>query len=175
IDFSDGKTQYLATKKCISGSGCNFQRFCHRAIFVGIDYEFNDFIQAVHRIYRFMQTKEVIIDIIYMDTEDEIIKELFAKWDRYNYQTQKMVETLKKFGLSNNEIEESLVRTMGVSRTEVKGTHFTAINNDCVEEMKTMEENSVDLIVTSIPFSNHYEYTPSYNDFGHNENNEKFF
>lgn len=175
IDFSDGKTQYLATKKCISGSGCNFQRFCHRAIFVGIDYEFNDFIQAVHRIYRFMQTKEVIIDIIYMDTEDEIIKELFAKWDRYNYQTQKMVEILKKYGLSNNEIKESLVRTMGVSRTEVKGTHFAAINNDCVEEMKTMKENSVDLIVTSIPFSNHYEYTPSYNDFGHNENNEKFF
>ena len=31
------------------------------------------------------------------------------------------------------------------------------------------------LIVTSIPFSNHYEYTPTYNDFGHNENNGKFF
>ena len=38
-----------------------------------------------------------------------------------------------------------------------------------------MEANSVDLIVTSIPFSNHYEYTPSYNDFGHNENTAKFF
>lgn len=175
IDFSNGKTQYLATKKCISGSGCNFQRFCYRAIFVGIDYEFNDFIQAVHRIYRFMQTREVVIDIIYMDTEDEILKELFAKWKRYDYQTNKMVEILKKYGLSNNEIKESLVRTMGVRRTEVKGTNFTAINNDCVEELKTMKDNSVDLIVTSIPFSNHYEYTPSYNDFGHNENNEKFF
>ena len=38
-----------------------------------------------------------------------------------------------------------------------------------------MEEGSVDLIVTSIPFSNHYEYTPSYNDFGHNEDTEHFF
>lgn len=38
-----------------------------------------------------------------------------------------------------------------------------------------MEDNSVDLIVTSIPFSNHYEYTPTYNDFGHNEDNGKFF
>lgn len=38
-----------------------------------------------------------------------------------------------------------------------------------------MEENSVDLIHTSIPFSNHYEYTPSYNDFGHNENTKRFF
>lgn len=175
IDFSEGKTQYLATKKCISGSGCNFQRHCHRAIFVGIDYEFNDFIQAIHRIYRFLQTEQVIIDIIYVDTEDEILKELFAKWERYKYQTAKMVEILKTYGLSNNEIKEELVRSMGVKRTEIKGNHFTAINNDCVEEMKTMNSDSVDLIVTSIPFSNHYEYTPSYNDFGHNENNDKFF
>lgn len=26
-----------------------------------------------------------------------------------------------------------------------------------------------------LQFSNHYEYTPSYNDFGHNKDNEKFF
>ena len=38
-----------------------------------------------------------------------------------------------------------------------------------------METDSVDLIVTSIPFSNHYEYTPSYNDLGHNEDTERFF
>ena len=38
-----------------------------------------------------------------------------------------------------------------------------------------MAENSVGLIHTSIPFSNHYEYTPSYNDFGHNEDTARFF
>ena len=65
IGFSDGEIRLLATKKEISGSGCNFQRHCHRAIFVGIDYEFNDFIQAIHRIYRFLQEERVIIDIIY--------------------------------------------------------------------------------------------------------------
>lgn len=175
IDFSEGRTEYLATKKCISGSGCNFQKYCHRAIFVGIDFEFNDFIQAVHRIYRFGQTEQVIIDIIYMDEEDEILKTLFEKWKRYDYQTEKMVGLLKKHGLSNEEIKNNMLRTMGVSRTEVKGKNYTAYNNDCVDELKNMDSNSIDLIVTSIPFSNHYEYTPSYNDFGHNENNEKFF
>lgn len=54
IDFAEGRTRLLATKKEISGSGCNFQRHCHRAIFLGIDYKFNDFIQAIHRIYRFL-------------------------------------------------------------------------------------------------------------------------
>lgn len=52
VDFSEGRTRLLATKKEISGSGCNFQRHCHRAVFVGIDYKFNDFLQAIHRIYR---------------------------------------------------------------------------------------------------------------------------
>jgi DNA modification methylase len=33
-----------------------------------------------------------------------------------------------------------------------------------------MSENSVDLILTSIPFATQYEYTPSYNDFGHTDN-----
>ena len=41
IDFSDGKIRLFATKKELSGSGCNFQRYCHREIFLGIDYEFN--------------------------------------------------------------------------------------------------------------------------------------
>lgn len=175
IDFSEGRTQYLATKKCISGSGCNFQRYCHRAVFCGIDYEFNDFIQAIHRIYRFGQQEQVIIDIIYMDEEDEVLTTLMDKWKRFDEQTRKMVAILKQYGLSNQDVRESMVRTMGVDRVEVKGENFTVYNNDCVEEIRNMPDNSIDLIVTSIPFSNHYEYTPSYNDFGHNEDNEKFF
>ena len=79
IDFSDGKFRLLATKKSISGQGCNFQRHCHRAVFLGIDYEFNDFIQAIHRIYRFLQTDRVIIDIIYTESEAEIKKALLKK------------------------------------------------------------------------------------------------
>ncbi len=55
IDFSEGRTRLFATKKELSGSGCNFQRYCHREIFLGIDFEFNDFIQAIHRCYRFLQ------------------------------------------------------------------------------------------------------------------------
>ena len=64
---------------------------------------------------------------------------------------------------------------MGVERIEVAGDRWLVANNDCVEETRLMEEDSVDLIVTSIPFSNHYEYTPSYNDFGHTDNNDHFW
>lgn len=175
IDFSDGKIRLLATKKEISGSGCNFQRYCHRAIFCGIDYEFNDFIQAIHRIYRFLQDELVIIDIIYMDSEEEILRVLKEKWDNHNAMQQRMAELMRRYGLNNNIIIKKMERSIGVERMEANGKHFHAVLNDTIEETANMPENSVDLIVTSIPFSNHYEYTPSYNDLGHNENTEKFF
>ncbi len=175
MDFSEGKTRLLATKKEISGQGCNFQRHCHRAIFLGIDYKFNDFIQAIHRIYRFLQKEKVVIDIIYTENEKQIKQELLDKWERYNYQNAKMQEIVKKHGVSGKEIMAGMKRNIGVERVEIKGKNWTAVNNDCVEEVRRIADNSVDLIHTSIPFSNHYEYTPSYNDFGHNDDNDAFF
>lgn len=175
MDFSDGKFRLLATKKELSGSGCNFQRHCHRMIFLGIDYEFNDFIQAIHRCHRFLQPHKVIVDIIYMDSEQEILKVLQHKWTQYNELTQKMEDIIKKYGLGGVNAAQEMGRSIGVERVEVKGDGWTAIHNDCIEETKKMAENSVDEIVTSIPFSNHYEYTASYNDFGHNEDTARFF
>ncbi|WP_311649933.1 DNA methyltransferase [Selenomonas artemidis] len=175
IDFSDGKFRLLATKKELSGSGCNFQRHCHRMIFLGIDYEFNDFIQAIHRCHRFLQPHKVIVDIIYMDSEQEILKVLQHKWTQYNHLTQKMAEIIKEYGLGGAQAAAEMGRSIGVDRVEVKGDGWTAIHNDCIEETKRMADDSVDEIVTSIPFSNHYEYTASYNDFGHNEDTTRFF
>ena len=179
IDFSNGETRLFATKKSLSGSGCNFQRFCHREIFLGIDYEFNDFIQAVHRCYRFLQDKPVVIDIIYMENERQIKEALLKKWKNHNHMVAKMIEIVKKYGLNSANKTERLERKMGVTGSRedrtVKGNHYEAVYGDCVEETKYMEDNSVDLIHTSIPFGNHYEYSANYNDFGHNQDTERFF
>jgi len=175
IDFSEGKTRLFATKKSLSGSGCNFQRHCHRAVFVGIDYEFNDFIQAIHRIYRFLQTERVVVDVICTEAEDAVYRALAEKWAQHNHLQKKMREIVKKYGLGGEQAAAQMARSIGVERVEVRGENFIAVNNDCVEEMARMAGDSVDLMVTSIPFSNHYEYTPSYNDFGHNEDTARFF
>ncbi len=175
LDFADGKTRLLATKKEISGQGCNFQRHCHRAIFTGIDFKFNDFIQAIHRIYRFLQTEQVIVDIIYTENEAEVLRVLLEKWEQHNEMVKQMTDIVKKYGLGGSSQLDTLARSIGIERKVVRGENFVAVNNDCVLETAGMAENSVDLILTSIPFSNHYEYTPSYNDFGHNETTKRFF
>jgi hypothetical protein len=175
LDFSDGKIQYLAAKPVIAGSGCNFQRHCHKAIFVGIGFKFNDFIQAIHRIYRFLQTEEVEIHIIHAESERLVLQTLQEKWNKHEEMSKRMSEIIRKYGLTKEAMALALQRSLGVERVEVSGETYTAINNDCVEETAAMPADSVDLILTSIPFSTQYEYTPSYNDFGHTDNNDHFF
>lgn len=175
IDFSEGRIRLFATKKELSGSGCNFQKHCHREIFLGIDYEFNDFIQAIHRCYRFLQTEKVVVDIIYMENERAIKEVLLEKWKNHDHMVEKMIEIVKKYGLSGAGKEYALQRKMGVETVRVEGKNYTAVHDDCVEETRRMEDDSVDLIHTSIPFGNHYEYSANYNDFGHNQDTGKFF
>lgn len=175
MDFSDGKFKYLSVKPEIAGSGCNFQRHCNNAIFVGINYSFNDFIQAVHRIYRFLQTKTVNVHIIYSEAEREIVKTLETKWKQHEEVVSKMTEIIKSNGLNNINMADALARAIGCSRIEVESDLFKVANNDCVIEARMQPDNHCGMIVTSIPFANHYEYTPSYNDFGHTESNNQFW
>lgn len=175
IDFSDGQFKYLSAKPVIAGSGCNFQRHCHKAIFVGIGFKFNDFIQAIHRIQRFLQDHPVEIHIIHSEAEREVLQSLMDKWRQHTEMVETMTKIIREHGLNSLSMQDILARTIGVERIEVAGDNYRVANNDCVLEAQGMPDNSVDLIVTSIPFANHYEYTPSYNDFGHTENNDHFW
>ena len=101
MEFSNGKIERFASKPSISGSGCNFQKHCADMIFLGIDYKFNDFIQSIHRCYRFQQTRKVNVHIIYLESEDGIRAELEAKWKRHNQLMQRMSEMVRQHKLSN--------------------------------------------------------------------------
>lgn len=174
LDFAEGKYRIMGAKPEMVGSGGNYQKHCHAAIFMGIDYKFNDFIQAIHRLQRFQQPHEVEVHILYTDSEENILKVLQEKWQRHYELLDTMTGIIKEFGLAHSKTE-SLKRSIGVERKMIRGDKYTIVNNDCVLEAKQIEDNSVGMILTSIPFSNHYEYTPSYLDFGHTNNDDHFF
>lgn len=175
LAFSRGEIARFATKPILSGSGCNFQRHCRRAVFVGIGFKFNDFIQAVHRIHRYLQIGDVHIHLIYAESEENIRRTLEEKWQRHDSMVANMTTLIRKHGLTNIAMANDLKRSIGCQRFENVGRDYVAVRNDTVVETANMETNSVDLIVTSIPFGNHYEYSCSYNDFGHNVDNDAFF
>ena len=175
IGFSHGEFPILATKPEIAGSGCNFQRHCFSNIFVGVDYKFQDFIQSIHRTYRFGQHYPVDVHIIYAESEQEIVNSLQRKWEQHDILVAKMQSIVRKYGLASEAMKNDLKRKIGVDRVVKVGNLFTAVNNDCVRELPNITTDSIGLIHTSIPFGNHYEYTTNVEDFGHNPTNADFW
>lgn len=174
-EFSEGRSQILATKPILSGSGTNLQRHCHRAIYAGVGFKFNDFFQSIHRLQRFQQSHRVRIDIVHTVAERPVVRVLQEKWAQHEELTDTMSAIVREFGLDQDAINAALTRSLGVERAEARGEGWTAVNNDTVDETARMDADSVDLIVTSIPFANHYEYTPAYEDFGHTDDNAHFW
>lgn len=177
IAFSDGEVQELAAKPVLAGSGCNFQRHCHWAIFLGIGFKFNDFIQAIHRIQRFLQTHRVRIDLIFSEAERAVRRVLEEKWAKYKLTCARMSEIIRTYGLGLAGARDVLARTVTSkpASTSVEGPDWTVWEGDTVIQTAQMESDSVGLIVTSVPFGTQYEYSPSYNDFGHTDDSDHFF
>lgn len=175
IQFSNGAFKYLLTKPQIAGSGCNFQEHCHINIFVGIDDKFNDFIQAMHRTQRFGQKRKVICYVILTDNEQNILKNIKRKWKQHIELQSEMINIVRDYGLNKDKIRTDMKRQMFNGGKEIKVGKASLVNGDTVIETKKLEDNSQGVIVTSIPFGDHYEYSDNYNCFGHNESNKGFW
>ena len=173
-EWRDGKTRVFLSKLRMYGSGCNLQQ-SHVMIFAGIGFKFHDFHQGFHRVHRFGQKQAVNLHLVYTEAEKNVRKNLETKWSKHNEMVGKMAEIIKQYGLSLSAMAEHLTRAMGVERVEASGKRYRMVNNDCVPETRSMEENSVGLILTSIPFSSQYEYSPNFADFGHSDNNAHFW
>lgn len=176
VDFSKGHLQLLGTKPDLSGVGCNFQKHCHKNIVLGINHDWDALYQLMKRTHRpFAMGPDVEVHILFTPEEDHIVKNILAKWAQHNLQRDKSRELVKKYGLSHAAQIQERRRSFKVDRKVWKGKSYELVNNDCVPEFTAMADNSVDMILTSIPFGNHYEYTDKYNDFGHNTSNDDFF
>jgi hypothetical protein len=117
----------------------------------------------------------VRIDLIYTEAEREVRRTLERKWAQHEQQVAQDDRDHPRVRPVARRDGAGADARDGVERVEVSGEGYTLVNNDCVDETRRMADDSVDLIVTSIPFSTQYEYSPNYNDFGHTDNNEHFF
>jgi hypothetical protein len=168
------ETSIFVSKPVMYGAGVNLQQ-CHTMIFAGIGFKAKDILQAIHRIHRFMQEQPCVVHLIYTEAERDIRRQLERKWKQHNEMVERMTEIIREFGMAHAASAAQLARSLGVVRVEASGDAYRCVNNDCVDECGSMPGNSVDLIVTSIPFANQYEYTPSFNDFGHTDDNAHFW
>lgn len=82
LGFASGKYRVLVTKPSIAGFGMNWQH-CARIGFVGVNYSFEQFYQAVRRCWRFGQTREVECHVVTTDHESCVYASLSNKQDAF--------------------------------------------------------------------------------------------
>jgi hypothetical protein len=78
LGFSDGSVHRLVSKPLIAGMGMNFQR-CHKVAFVGLSDSYEQFYQAVRRVWRFGQKHPVECYIVTADTEGAVVDNIKRK------------------------------------------------------------------------------------------------
>jgi hypothetical protein len=171
IDFMDGKIRVLISKSSIFGYGLNLQN-CHNTVFCGMSFSYERFYQTVRRFYRFGQKYPVNVWVILGKTEENILNIVKAKERQHEETKKNVVSALKTF----NEMRRGRIElTMDYDANVQRGSKWTAINGDCIEEIKKIESGTVGLSIYSLPFSNLYIYSDSYRDMGNTKNDAEFF
>lgn len=165
LGFANNEFRILITKAKIAQFGMNFQN-CNTQIFPSIDFSFEAYYQQIRRSYRYGQKNEVNIHIIKTDTMENVIKSIEKKERQFLEMQQEMNKNIneQKYGLLND-----------YERKEFKNEDVLLIKGDSCIEIKTIPDNSVDLIIFSPPFSSLFTYSNYIHDMGNNETHDEFF
>ena len=99
LGFQSGKYRVLVTKPKIGAWGLNFQH-CNR-VMTFPSHSFEQYYQSVRRCWRFGQKREVIVDIITTEGEQDVLKNLHRKQKQAEGMFSNLVEEMnKELGIS---------------------------------------------------------------------------
>jgi DNA modification methylase len=160
LDFAAGKIRVLVTKPSIAGFGMNWQH-CANVAFVGLSDSYEQFYQAVRRVWRFGQKKQVNCYVITSEMEGAVLKNIKRKEKQAAEMMENLVDNMA--GLSLGQAERS---KMEYRRETATGKGWTMHLGDSVEVVGEMEPNSIGLSIFSPPFPGMYAYTDSEHDMG---------
>lgn len=95
VGFAEGSIPRLLTKPSLAGFGMNWQ-ICHTMIFVGMDYSYEKFYQAVRRCWRYGQTQEVHAHLLCTDMEWRLFDALAKKQAAHETMQSEMIAMMKE-------------------------------------------------------------------------------
>jgi DNA modification methylase len=171
-NFRHGRIDVLISKPRLLGLGLNLH-VASLCIFSSLQDSFEQFYQALKRLWRYPQDKQVIIYLPYTIYEYEILVNVLRKRDVAikDFETQEKLY----FESGYDEIRQYLETDAMPTQRKEKEMHepivtdkYEIYHTDSIADMLSDRmENSIDLIVTSIPFRNDlFAYTDSVSDMG---------
>jgi len=170
--FLDGTARVLVTKASIAGFGLNLQA-CHNMMFLGLSDSYESYYQAVRRSWRFGQEHPVRVVVVMSDIELPILDNVQRKEAAAAETVARMVERVS--GYEREELGLVNVHRNGYHPDESVGDGYRLMLGDCVDRMKDLPAESVDLSVFSPPFLSLYVYSDSIRDMGNSKNEAEFF
>jgi superfamily II DNA or RNA helicase len=93
--FSQGEFRIMVTKPSLAGFGLNWQH-CARMAFVGLNYSYEAFYQALRRSYRFGQQRKVQAHIICARTESGVRSTVARKQEEHRRLQRRMVQVQRE-------------------------------------------------------------------------------
>jgi hypothetical protein len=94
--FAHGQLKYLVTKPSIAGYGLNLQS-CARTAFCGLSDSYEDYMQCIRRLWRFMQTRPVDAHIVLSDVEEIIFENVLRKERESEELRRELVAAVRDF------------------------------------------------------------------------------
>lgn len=165
MDFAKGEFRVLVTKSKIAQFGLNFQN-CHNQIFASLDFSFEGLYQSIRRSYRFGQKHTVNIFIVTTDTMQNVIASIHQKESQFREMQTEMNQSI------NSKVHGLLTE---YAFREARTDNYWLMKGDTVKEIHRLEDNSIDFIIFSPPFSSLFTYSNYIHDMGNNESHAAFF
>lgn len=161
IGFATGKYRVIVTKPTIAGFGMNWQN-CHNVVFVGLTDSYEQFYQAIRRLWRFGQLHEVDCYIITSNMDGRTV----ANIERKEREANKMYDSISHFMSREFNFDRVSRRDMVYERDIAKGDGWELYLGDSVKTIDAIDSDSIGLSVFSPPFPGMYVYTNSPHDMG---------
>jgi DNA modification methylase len=165
IGFSKNEFRFLITKAKIAQFGLNYQN-CHNQIFCSFDFSFESLYQAIRRSYRFGQKEKVNIFMVTTDTMENVLQAIESKKLKFD----KLRDGVVKM---SNEIFD--IKKAISARKELKTDNYKLILNDCIQELDSIETESIDYSFFSPPFGALYVFSDNPLDLSNVSGDDEFF
>ena len=107
LNFASGQIKKLVTKTSITAFGLNWQHCNHTTYFPTYSYE--QYYQAIRRLWRFGQKRPVFVDLILSDGQERIMQSLLIKRDKAIKMFEKLsAHTNSDFTIKTKEFNKEI-------------------------------------------------------------------
>lgn len=172
IDFVQGQYKILVTKVKIAGYGLNMQN-AHTQIFMGLSDSWEQYFQAVRRLWRYGQTHAVDTHIVLSEHERPIWENVQQKEQEALRMTHGLIDAMKTY--EQEALRVNLSKDSHMSIREESTDEYRVFHGDSVDAIKHIPDSSVHLTVYSPPFLSLYAYSATERDMGNSSSTEEFF